>query len=200
MPLAPLDPRVARSRAAVIRTAAEVLVEAGPAAVTVDAVVQRSGVARSTIYRHFPSSADVLRAAVDALIPDTPQVPARGDVAVLLEDFLVHLAEELRTSAWAQLLPGLLELVARDPGLEPHRAELVERHRAPLRELLHRAAADGLLPAGTDPDAAAARLVGPLFYRRMVSGEELSAALCRELLAGVLAPGPAAATPDGGGS
>src|SRR5690606_191899 len=50
---APLDARVARSRATVLRTATDLLVEGGPSAVTIDAIVARSGVAKSTIYRHW---------------------------------------------------------------------------------------------------------------------------------------------------
>ena len=49
------DPRVARSRTAVLDAATHLLVTGGPAAVTVDAVVAESGVAKSTIYRHWRS-------------------------------------------------------------------------------------------------------------------------------------------------
>src|SRR4029077_11891972 len=45
------NPRIARTRERVIRSATDLLVEGGPWAVTVDAVVARSGVAKSTIYR-----------------------------------------------------------------------------------------------------------------------------------------------------
>jgi TetR/AcrR family transcriptional regulator, regulator of autoinduction and epiphytic fitness len=46
------DPRVERSRTAVLDAAAGLLLEGGVPALTVEAVVERSGVARSTIYRH----------------------------------------------------------------------------------------------------------------------------------------------------
>ena len=38
-----------------MRTASELLVEGGPAAVTIDAITARSGIAKTTIYRHWPT-------------------------------------------------------------------------------------------------------------------------------------------------
>src|SRR5687767_10053529 len=46
------DGRIARTRSAVLRSATDLLMEGGPSAVTIDAIVARSGVAKSTIYRH----------------------------------------------------------------------------------------------------------------------------------------------------
>ena len=64
------DPRVARSRAAVISAATELLVDAGPNAVTIDAIVARSGVAKSTIYRHWASRDDVLLDVMEVCAAD----------------------------------------------------------------------------------------------------------------------------------
>ena len=49
-----------RTREAVLTAATDLLVEGGPSAVTIDAVVARSGVAKSTIYRHWESRDEVL--------------------------------------------------------------------------------------------------------------------------------------------
>ncbi len=186
------DPRAQRSRAAVVQGAAELLLAEGPGGVTVDAVVQRTGVARSTIYRHFPTSTDVLRAAVDAVLPEVvPRGPAaagEGPREALVRRVSAT-AEQLTTGAWVRALPALLELVAREPALEAHRTEIVARHRANLEEHLRAAQVAGLLPDGTDLRVAAARLVGPLFYRRLVTGEPLTRELCEHLVDTVLTPG-----------
>ncbi len=65
-----MDARVARTRAAVLRTATDLLVEGGPSAVTIDAIVARSGVAKSTIYRHWESRDDVLVAVIENCAPN----------------------------------------------------------------------------------------------------------------------------------
>lgn len=194
----PEDPRVVRSRAAVVTGAAELLLEDGPGAVTVDAVVQRTGVARSTIYRHFPTSTDVLRAAVDAVLPVAvpleelvPQGAAAAPehLRAALARRLHVTADQLSTAAWTRALPALLELVARDPSLEEHRAQIVARHREPLEELLRAVRDAGLLPADADLAVVAARLLGPLFYRRLISGEPLTHELCDHLVDAVLTSG-----------
>jgi TetR/AcrR family transcriptional regulator, regulator of autoinduction and epiphytic fitness len=192
------DPRVVRSRAAVVAGAAELLLEDGPGAVTVDAVVQRTGVARSTIYRHFPTSTDVLRAAVDAVLPVSApaeplvasgRAPTADQLRTALAARLHATADQLATGAWVRALPALLELVARDSSLEEHRAQIVARHREPLEEQLRAVRDAGLLPADADLAVVAARLLGPLFYRRLVSGEPLTHELCDHLVDTVLTPG-----------
>ena len=67
-----VDARVARSRAAVVRAATDLLVEGGPSAVTIDAIVARSGVAKSTIYRHWASRDDVLLDVMESCAPVSP--------------------------------------------------------------------------------------------------------------------------------
>jgi AcrR family transcriptional regulator len=46
------DPRVERSRRAVLETTFELLYESGVGGFSVDEVARRSGVAKTTIYRH----------------------------------------------------------------------------------------------------------------------------------------------------
>lgn len=128
-----------------------------------------------------------MAAAVDAVLPPPLEPPEEQGTAVRLERWLQRLAEDLRTGAWAHALPGVLELVNREPELAEHRQSLVARHHAPLRRLLSRAVEDGLLPLDVDLDEACSRLVGPLFYRRLVTGEPLTAEFCQRLVRELLA-------------
>src|SRR5215203_4904895 len=105
-----LDPRVARSRAAVISAATELLVEAGPGAVTIDAIVARSGVAKSTIYRHWTSRDEVLLDVMEVCAPDlVAPDPALGVEAGLRETGH-RIGVMLNDPEWARVLPALLML------------------------------------------------------------------------------------------
>ena len=73
-------PACARSRAAVVRAATDLLVEGGPSAVTIDAIVARSGVAKSTIYRHWASRDDVLLDVIESCAPVLPRPDPDLDV------------------------------------------------------------------------------------------------------------------------
>ena len=66
----PTSPRAARSREKLLAAATDLLVEAGPTAVTVDAVSERSGVAKSTLYRHWGSRDDMLVDVVRSNLPE----------------------------------------------------------------------------------------------------------------------------------
>jgi AcrR family transcriptional regulator len=58
----PADPRVARTRAAVLNAGIDLLAERGYPGFTIDAIVARTGIAKTTIYRHWPSRDSLLTA------------------------------------------------------------------------------------------------------------------------------------------
>jgi AcrR family transcriptional regulator len=108
------DPRPARSRARLLEAATALLRTGGPSAVTVDAVIRASNVARATLYRHFPSGNDLLAAAFHALIPPAPIPPDRGTLRdrliAALDGFAELIAEapiSLAATSWLALGGGL---------------------------------------------------------------------------------------------
>ncbi|MDZ7882721.1 MAG: TetR/AcrR family transcriptional regulator [Mycobacterium sp.] len=108
------DPRPARSRARLLEAATTLLRMGGPSAVTVDAVIRASNVARATLYRHFPSGNDLLAAAFHALIPPAPLPPEDGTLRdrliAALDGFAALIAEapiSLAATSWLALGGGL---------------------------------------------------------------------------------------------
>src|ERR1700731_1150267 len=79
--------RVQRSKEAVLATTNELMSEAGIGGVSIDEVSRRSGVAKTTIYRHWPSRSALLLDACSRL--GSPQAPPdtgslRGDLTLLV--------------------------------------------------------------------------------------------------------------------
>src|SRR4051812_30241495 len=105
----PTAPRVTRGRPrsehadrAILTAALEILRDDGYRAVTMDAVAKRAGVARTTIYRRWSSSASIL---VDVLIELGTQVapaPSGGDPLRAIR------LEMRRIAAVSATLPGQL--------------------------------------------------------------------------------------------
>lgn len=162
-----LDPRVARSRAAVITAATELLVESGPSAVTIDAIVARSGVAKSTIYRHWGSRDDVLLDVMEVCAPDL----GAPDPSLGFEGGLREIAHRIgaifNDPEWARVLPALLALKRHEDGIADLEKRLGERQGEVLGELLAQGVAEGILsPAAGDPEATT-MLVGPLFFAHL---------------------------------
>lgn len=162
------DPRVLRSRAAVIAATLALLAERGIAGSTVEAVAARSGVAKTTIYRHWPDQPALVLDAIGSTLHEPPD-PATGSLREDLVGLLGALATALHESPAAALMPALIEAAERDPAFAAlHRREAGRRHRVVL-EVIRRGIERGELPAETDPGEVLDLLTGPVFYRRWVS-------------------------------
>src|SRR3712207_6176255 len=102
-----LDPRVLRSRATVLRTTVALLAERGIGATTIEAVAERSGVAKTTIYRQWDSQAALVLDALDSVLRP-PADPATGTLRGDLIDLLGGFAHALSTGPATGLMFGLI--------------------------------------------------------------------------------------------
>src|SRR6201984_105833 len=73
-----VDPRWVRSGTRLLDAAADLLREGGIEAVTIDAVTKQSRVARTTLYRHFGCSSELLAPPLERLLPPITQPPSTG--------------------------------------------------------------------------------------------------------------------------
>jgi AcrR family transcriptional regulator len=171
-PAAQIDPRVRRSHEAVLQATFELLYETGVGGFSVDEVARRSGVAKTTIYRHWPSrEALVIDACSKITAPQT--IPDTGSLEGDLTSILSYIAELLQTANWASVLPSIVDLAEREPRFAEVHSGIQHEHAAPLREVLQRAIDTGELPADADLATMVAGLLGPLFYRRWFSREPI---------------------------
>jgi AcrR family transcriptional regulator len=180
-----LDVRVRRSRATVLRVTAELLLERGFAGASVDEITRRSGVAKTTIYRHWPNRGDLLRDACSSIgtpleVPDTGSF--EGDVTTLMTS-LAHL---LRSAKWTSVLPSIIDAAERDPEIAAMYSRLQEGYSAPLQFIIQRAIQSGELPKTADAALLVAALTGPLFYRRWFSREPLTSHFAKQIVRLVL--------------
>jgi len=170
-----LDKRVIRSKALVLRETYRLLSEGGIGGVSVDEVSRRSGVSKTTIYRHWPSRSALLldacsKIGVRAEPPDSGSLA--GDMSILAE----RLAEELSTGAWPAVLPSIIDAAERDPDIAQLHANLHAGFMRPFFEAIASASERGDLPKDRDSATMVAAIVGPLFYRRWFSKEPIGKA------------------------
>jgi len=164
-----VDPRVARSRRAVLEAATDLLVESGARAVTVDAVSERSGVAKSTMYRHWESRTALLVDVVGSNIPELPGPDPELGFETGLRVLVHEVAEALGTPEWAALMPALMTLKQQVPELRELSEGDTERKIGVLADVLERGVAEGALPADLDPWTVGTVLIGPVIFS-LVSG------------------------------
>lgn len=181
------DPRIVHTRAVVRHAALAELAAVGWGALTIEGVAERSGVAKSTIYRHWSGKAALVADAVGAGStqpdPEVAGANARQRVASLLR----HLAAAMADPELSSTVPALVDAAERDHAI----AELFHAHnrrrRQRLTAVLRAGVEAGELPAHLDPTAAATALAGAVIYRRLMTAEPLDDV--DDLLTAVLGPG-----------
>lgn len=168
------DPRVLRSKATILDACADLIGEVGFAGVSIEAIALRSGAAKTTIYRHWPTRAALLIEAF-GICAETPHTsPDTGSVREDLIVVLQVLASRLNEPAWCSALCSLTDAASRDPELERLQRETLALCGNPLTTVLRRGQGRGALPDDLDIATTAALLAGPLFYRAMVAREPVT--------------------------
>lgn len=181
-----MDQRVRRSREKVLAAAAGLLFERGFSGASIDEVSRRSGVAKTTIYRHWPTRADLMRDACASI--GTPQrTPDTGTLKADLTALTTMLARVLRSERWTAVLPSVIDAAERDPDIAAMYGTLQRGYSAPFEAVIARAKARGELPDAADAAVLTAMLVGPLFYRRWFSREPVTDAFAKQILKRVVA-------------
>jgi AcrR family transcriptional regulator len=190
-----LDGRVRRSRDRVLTTTFELLGESGVGGLTVDEVARRSGVAKTTIYRHWPSREALV---IDACsrITDEQHVPDTGSLEADVTAILTNIGQLLGTARWSSVLPSIVDIAERDPEFAEVHRRIQHGHAAPLREVIERAAGRGEIPESADRATMIAGLMGPLFYRRWFSREPIDEQFVTRTVSNVISNHQ---TPDGVG-
>lgn len=168
-----LDPRVARSRAKVLGAATELLVEAGPRNVTVDAVSERSGVAKSTLYRHWPSRTELLVDVFRSNMPTIEAVDLSRGFEIALRQHFDDVARTFSDPKWSRMLPALFMLKSQFDDVAEITQVDREQKNSVLRGILELGAAEGRLPHDLDPSTAAATLFGPMMFATMTGAGDV---------------------------
>jgi AcrR family transcriptional regulator len=180
------DPRIALSRERVLTATLDLLTEAGLGGLTIDDVSKRSGVAKTTIYRHWPNRNALIVDACLRMTDGDDEPPDTGSLEGDVKAILTNLAELLVTARWSSILPSIVDAAERDPEIAEVHSRLQRWHAAPLRAALERAALRGEIPPEADLSAIAAALRGPLYFRRWFSREPINDSFVDLIVQGVL--------------
>ena len=153
-----------------------------------DAVAERAGVSKATIYRWWPTKETL---ALDALynewaaVQPTPRNTGslRGDLLSLLRPW-VRLAS---SRPYGRVIGALITEVQTDPAFgEVYRSRFVEPRREQARVVFRRAIERGEIPADTKVEVAVDMLYGPLYHRLLHRHAPLNERFMRDVVDTVL--------------
>jgi AcrR family transcriptional regulator len=184
---AAVDPRVLVSRERVLTTTLDLLTETGLGELTIDDISRRSGVAKTTIYRHWANRSALVIDACSRMTDAQQAPPDTGSLEGDLRAILAGIAELLGTARWSSILPSIVDAAEHDPEFAGIHSRIQHGHAVPLRAALERAALRGEIPPAADRNAIAAALLGSLFYRRWFSREQIDAEFTEMIIRNAIA-------------
>ncbi|MCM6774104.1 TetR/AcrR family transcriptional regulator [Nocardia sp. CDC159] len=197
----PGRPRSDLARTAIMDAAWDLVQETPLADITVQAISERSGISKPTIYRWWPNrSAVVIEAAFDRFERMVPVDPHRADAEVrpaaeVLRELLGHLAAIMRGRP-GRILADILAAGQSDPVvLTAFQDRALRPRHSEIRALFERGVAAGEFAADLDIDAAIDLALGPLYFRLLAQHQPLTDDACETLVDMTLR----ALRPTGGG-
>ena len=174
------DERVEKSKKAVLTATYELLAKSGLGGVSVDEVSRRSGVAKTTIYRHWPSREALLLDACSQL-STRPLVPDTGKLRTDLEALAVGATMRLQ-QPWSTVLPSIIDAAERDKELAKLQSQIHAQMRGAFIAVIERGQERGELARSLDAREIVASIIGPIMYRRFFSRELLDEAFAKKIV------------------
>lgn len=179
-------PRDAAIDEAVLSTTVRLLAERGYAGLRVDDVAATARVAKTTVYRRWPSLAHLAVAAIERALGDRTVAPT-GDL-LADADRLVEVALTPLTEVGRTLLAAALAVhKQQDAELRTrYRTRIIDPVRDQAVDLVRNGVARGQLARGTDAEALADAIIGGLVYRLVMLGESVGQEEARSFVRAVL--------------
>lgn len=122
--------------------AADVVLAVGVHGFTIDEVSRRSGVAKTTIYRHFAEPRELLIAALDQVMTPPP-IPDTGSLRGDLLEYLTSVRPTFSDAALRTVFFEIFVAAARDPQLRALRHSMMRSREGPTRTIYDNARARG---------------------------------------------------------
>lgn len=175
----------------ILQAAIDILAEEGFDGMTIDMVATRAKAGKATLYRRWPSKAELVLDAIGcmkaadlspATLPDTGTL--RGDLIGMITSRTAEDAERR-----LRVMAGVAALLTREPELtDAASAVLMAPRIAAIRGLLERALARGEIRADADLDALAELLPAMAAFRGLVERKPIDREYQISLIDGILLP------------
>jgi AcrR family transcriptional regulator len=163
-------PRRASADAEILDAAIQLLAERGFQAATIEAIAERAGVGRNTIYRRWSSKEELIADALQELIVDI-DLRDGEDVYALLLHWIRDFARVFGDPLYGRILPAVLgELQANPEFARVYAERVVQPRYEALVGILRRAAERGALRRDADVEQIADLLAAPPFVRVLPVG------------------------------
>ncbi len=161
-------PRLPDTDRAIIQAVGDLLTEQGVRGTTINAVADRAGVARGTVYRRWPNRSAMIASAIRAsrtLEPLELSDDLEGNVRRQAEEARLALAEP----SFQAMIPTLAEMQLNGESDDIVRSTIFPRRRQ-MAEMYERLAGDAGYRTDIPPELPNDLLIGAMLYRLLYDG------------------------------
>ncbi|HEX6147489.1 MAG TPA: TetR/AcrR family transcriptional regulator [Acidimicrobiia bacterium] len=153
----------------------ELIEEVGLGAVTIDAIADRAGVSKATIYRRWQSKEDLIVDAVAGLV-NAPELDQPGDIRQLMLSGLNRIQSFMSETTAGLVFPWLVAEVTRGSEIGKRYSEaVIAPRRQAIAAQIEGAVKRGELRADLDVELAVDMFTGPVIIRKMMGRKAASA-------------------------
>ncbi|MBV9085138.1 MAG: TetR/AcrR family transcriptional regulator [Acidobacteriaceae bacterium] len=174
-------PRDQIARKRILESALELVEELGCADATTDAIADRAGASKATIYRWWPNKAAVLIEALRARVAEEMPFPDTGDlnkdVRLQLQNFI-----KLLSSGRGGVFKAFLAAAQSDAEMaEAFRSVWIQPRRTEAMSVLRRHQANGSLRRDADLASVLDLMYGPIYFRLLAGHAPLTLEFANEI-------------------
>ena len=159
--------RTERTRTAVLGAAFSITAEAGYAGLSIDAVAERSGIHKTTIYRRWGSVDAILFDAIvsraESAVPLPSTGDARADLSAMARSVATNLEDPMSRAVAAAALSG-----TGDGRLKALSDRFWDDRIGKAAEIVKAGQKEGQIDAKLDPSVVVVEIIGPIWFRVMV--------------------------------
>ena len=168
-------PRSEEADVAILDATNDLFCELGYEGLSIEAVAARAGVAKTTIYRRYPTKLDLVIAANGCMSKGMIPTPDTGSLRADLVAIAQGYRRMLRETDVGRAIPMMMAAKAKNPELARAHEVFVQEKRDLTIGVIRRGIERGEMPSDTDPVLVADLLTGAVFQRVFVTGQPVTA-------------------------
>lgn len=167
-------PRSMKAQEAILDAARDLLDEAGPARLTIEAVAARARVGKPTIYRYWANARELAMAALMARAPNSVDVAESQSALADLRTHVRGLIARFATTRGRQTALMLATAERDSEMFKAFRNQVIMTGREQGRAILERAQANGEVDPSMHLQTALDLVYGPIFFRLLTGHAPLT--------------------------
>jgi len=179
------DDRKEISKKRIVEAARIIITDTGVNNVTIEGISKASGVAKTTIYRHWDGVDDIILEVFSGM-SSHPENYDTGTVVADLQKYALYTVKCFEKEDWARCMPDILERSKNNEVFREKKKTLMAKNTAPVLDAIQRGIERKELASGTNAELLLNQILGPIFMVYMVQSGTMTKSSINDLVTNVV--------------